>query len=212
MLCSKLRRKKTFKLKVFSYKIRHCFQPLHQGQFNEILVRMIVCSSVLRCTWWRARDCCLVQQLGGTFFTRRREYLLNLWRRTVNARRPERARNEASTGPTRRKPHPRSACIRTSWIRQRVRSEPPYTRGSLATWKREFKFLWLEAGPPNHHGKWIRTSRLSIKNLSPTEYQLNGFSKVESPTKPSTDCLLCLLCLLLVIVNTYWTILWGSWH
>jgi len=35
-----------------------------------------------------------------------------------------------------------------------------------ATWKWEFKLTWREAGPPNHHGdiKWIRTSRLSIKN------------------------------------------------
>ena len=34
---------------------------------------------------------------------------------------------------------------------------------------REFKLPWRNAGPPNHHDdKWIRTSRLSIKNsLSP---------------------------------------------
>jgi len=35
--------------------------------------------------------------------------------------------------------------------------------GDLRAWKREFKLSWREAGPPNHH-KWIRTSRLSIKN------------------------------------------------
>ena len=40
----------------------------------------------------------------------KKEFLLNLWRRTVNLRRPERARNEGTTGPkrlddTRRRPN-----------------------------------------------------------------------------------------------------------
>ena len=37
-----------------------------------------------------------------------------------------------------------------------------------ATWKRDFKLPWREAGPPDHHDdKWIWTSRLSIKDSLP---------------------------------------------
>ena len=44
-------------------------------------------------------------------------------------------------------------------------------------------------------------------SLFQTMHQLNGFSQVNSPTKPSTYCLLCSL---LVVVNNKLTVLWGS--
>ena len=49
-----------------------------------------------------------------------------------------------------------------------MRAQPKSAVGGFirckATWKREFKFAWCEAGPPNHHDDKVDSDQLVVNN------------------------------------------------